>query len=249
MSKNMIVIGASAGGIEALRTLFGALPGDIPASIFVVVHVSPQSPSVLPQIFSRAGDVSVVSPRDWEEIRPGQIYVAPPDHHLIIEPPAYVRLTRGPKENRFRPAVDPLFRSAARAFGPRVIGVVLSGGLDDGTAGLLAIKRQGGITVVQDPHEAYAPSMPLNALKHVKIDHCLPVSELAPLLVRLASEPYEEKGAYAVPENMKLEIKIAREDRASETDMLKWGEKSIYTCPECHGTLLEMKESGLLRFR
>ena len=137
--KDIIVIGASAGGIEALRVLVGGLPEDFPASIFVVVHVSPQTPSLLHEILTRAGRLPAVSAHDHQEIRPGHIYVAPPDHHLLIERGGYVRLTRGPKENRFRPAVDPLFRSAARVYGPRVVGVILSGGLDDGTAGLWAV--------------------------------------------------------------------------------------------------------------
>ena len=249
MRKDIIVVGASAGGVEALQKLVGALPRKFPASMFIVQHMAPQSPSVLALILDRAGEVPVVEADDHMEIKPGRIYVAPPDHHLLIEPGGYLRTTRGPKENRFRPAVDPLFRSAARAYGPRVIGIVLTGGLDDGTAGLWAIKRRGGLAVVQDPEEALATSMPLNAMRYVKIDYCLPLTEMAPLLVRLASEPAEEEGAYPMSDEMEIEVNIARETNAKEAGVMKLGEKSIFTCPECHGALLEMKEGDRYRFR
>lgn len=162
-NRDIIVIGASAGGIEALRLLARALPNDLQAAIFIVVHMAPDSPGILHEILGYGGNLPALSARDWGEIQMGRIYVAPPDRHLILDPSGYTHLTKGPKENRFRPAVDPLFRSAARAFGPRVVGVVLTGRLDDGTAGLLAVKQRGGLTVVQDPDNALAPSMPLNA--------------------------------------------------------------------------------------
>jgi len=245
--KDIIVVGASAGGIEALRTLVAGLPGDLAASLFVVLHTSPQSPGVLDEILKRAGPLPALMGRDGERIRPSRIYVAPPDHHLLIEP-GIVRVTRGPKENRFRPAVDPLFRSAAQVYGPRVIGVILTGGLDDGTAGLWTVKRLGGTAIVQDPEEAIVDSMPRSALKHVKVDYCLPVAEIAPRLVRLVSEPAEE-GAYKVPEEIEIEVKIAKEDTALEAGVLKLGEPSNYTCPECHGVLLQIKEEKRVRFR
>ena len=156
-SRDIIVIGASAGGIEAMQVLAAALPADLSASIFVVLHTAAYSENVLPRLLERAGPLPASNARDWEEIRPGHIYVAPADYHLILEPSGYTRITRGPKENRFRPAVDPLFRSAAAAFGPRVIGVVLTGWLDDGTAGLWAIKERGGTAIVQRPEDAHPP--------------------------------------------------------------------------------------------
>src|SRR5215831_13206282 len=162
MRRDVIVIGTSAGGIEALRALVKQLPAGFPASISVVMHTAPESPGVLDEILKRAGRLPAVIPKDRERMVPGHIYVAPPDHHLLLEP-GILRVTKGPKETRFRPAVDPLFRSAAQTYGPRVIGVVLTGGLDDGTAGLWAIKRLGGIAVVQDPEDALVPSMPRNA--------------------------------------------------------------------------------------
>jgi two-component system chemotaxis response regulator CheB len=183
-----------------------------------------------------------------EEIKPGQIYVAPPDHHLLVEA-RHIRLTRGPKENRFRPAIDPLFRSAAQVFGARVIGVVLSGALDDGTAGLWAVKDCGGIAVVQDPSEAQQPSMPESALNNVAVDYCKPISEIAQLLVTLSREPVGQKGGTAVSNEMDIETKIALEDDAAKLDVSQLGELSEFTCPECHGVLVRIKDGRLERFR
>ena len=151
LNKDVIVIGTSAGGIEAMKALAGGLSPDLKAALLVVLHMGANGLGILPEILERAGPLPAANARDGEAIRPGRIYVAPPDHHLLLEPSGHVRLSRGPKENRFRPAVDPLFRSAAHAFGPRVIGVVLTGFLDDGTAGLWAIKARGGTAVVQHP--------------------------------------------------------------------------------------------------
>src|SRR5215213_6815359 len=159
MPKDIIVIGASAGCIEALRVLAGALPADLPASLFVVLHTAPESPAMLATILARSGRLRATNAKEGERIQPGTIYVAPPDRHLLIEPNR-VRVTRGPKENRFRPAIDPLFRSAAQTYGPRVVGVILTGYLDDGTAGLWTVKQLGGTAVVQDPADALVPSMP-----------------------------------------------------------------------------------------
>jgi two-component system chemotaxis response regulator CheB len=247
-SRDIVVIGASVGGIEALRTIVGGLPADFPASVFVVMHVSPQSPSILADILDRAGALPAANAADGERIQPGRIYVAPPDHHLVIEPNR-VRVTRGPKEKRFRPAVDPLFRSAAQVYGPRVIGVILTGYLDDGTAGLWAVKQLGGTSVVQDPQEALAPSMPASALRQVRVDHCVPVAEIAPLLVRLTSVPVEEKGVHRVTKELDIEVRIAKEQKALEAGVLKLGEPSLYACPECHGVLLQLNEEKRMRFR
>jgi two-component system chemotaxis response regulator CheB len=248
MTKDIIVIGASAGGIEALQVLVGGLPKEFEASIFAVLHTSPQSPGILDAIFTRAGSLPATNARDNEKILPGHIYVAPPDHHLLIEP-GRVRVTKGPKENRFRPAVDPLFRSAAQSYGPRVVGIILTGGLDDGTAGLWAVKQLGGTAIVQDPEEALVPSMPASAIKHVKVDHILPLGEIAPLLVRLTSTPAEEEGAYRMPEEMEIEIRIAKEAEAIGAGVKTIGEPSSYACPECHGVLLQLKEEDRIRFR
>ncbi|MGH9941171.1 MAG: chemotaxis protein CheB [Pyrinomonadaceae bacterium] len=244
----IVVVGASSGGIDALRTLVGGLPKDFAAPVFVVLHTSPQSPGVLGDILERAGPLPAANAEDGERIQPGRIYVAPPDYHLLVEP-GTVRVTRGPKENRFRPAVDPLFRSAAQVYGPRAIGVIMTGNLDDGAAGLWAIKRLGGTAVVQDPHEALYPSMPHNAMNYVSVDHCLPMAEIAPLLARLTSAPAEEEGAYQVPEEMEIEIRIAKEEKSKDAGVLKLGDPSLYTCLECHGVLLQLKEGEHIRFR
>lgn len=247
MTRDIIVIGASAGGLEALRVLVGGLPPDFAASLFVVLHTSPQSPGMLPGILERAGKLPAISPRDRERIQPRHIYVAPPDHHLVIEP-GIVRIARGPKENRFRPAIDPLFRSAAQVYGPRVIGIILTGYLDDGTAGLWNVKQLGGTAIVQDPQDALVDSMPRSALRYVDVDYCVPLNEMAPLLVRLASETAEE-GVYEVPEETKIEVSIAKADKALEAGVMKLGEPSNYACPECHGVLLQLKEENRIRFR
>ena len=246
MPKDIIVVGASAGGIEALRVLTGALPADLSASIFIVVHTSPEAPGMLADIFNRFGKLRATYATDGELIEKGRIYVAPPDHHLLIEPNR-VRVTRGPKENRFRPAVDPLFRSAAQTYGPRVVGVILTGYLDDGTAGLGTLKQLGGTAIVQDPAGALVPFMPLNAMTHVKVDYCLPLEQIAPLLVQLTSEARE--GDYQVPKEVEIEVNIAKEQKALDAGVLHLGEPSNYACPECHGVLLQIKERSLLRFR
>ncbi len=246
--RDIVVVGTSAGGVEALGTLVAGLPADFPGTIFVVMHTAPDSPGVLAQILDRAGPLPASHAANRERIRPGRVYVAPPDRHLLLEP-GVMRVTHGPKENRFRPAVDPLFRSAAQVYGPRVVGVVLTGGLDDGTSGLWAVKRLGGLAVVQDPDEAFMPSMPLSALGQVEADYTLPEAEMAPLLVRLASTSVAEQGGYEVPEELNIEVGIAKEDRGLDIGITKLGEPSIFACPECHGTLLQLKEDGRTRFR
>ena len=246
MPKDIIVVGASAGGIDTLRVLIAALPADLSASLFIVVHTSPDAPGMLADIFNHSGRLPAAYATGRERIEKGRIYVAPPDHHLLIEPNR-VGVTRGPKENRFRPAVDPLFRSAAQTYGPRVVGVILTGYMDDGTAGLWTVKRLGGTAIVQDPTDALVPFMPLNALTHVKVDYCLPLEEIAPLLVRLTTEAAE--GDYQVPKEVEIEVNIAKEQKALDAGVLQLGEPSNYACPECHGVLLQLKEGTLFRFR
>lgn len=183
---DIIVMGASAGGVEVMSTIMAGLPGDLQAAVLVVLHVA-RGRSVLPEILSRAGRLPAAHPQDGDRLQYARVYVAPPDHHMTLEG-EIVRITQGPTENGVRPAVDPLFRSAARAFGPRVIGVIGSGALDDGTAGLAAVKQAGGIAIVQDPEEAATPSMPRSALLATRADHILPVLEIAPLLRALVRE-------------------------------------------------------------
>src|SRR5205807_7337180 len=182
------------------------LPRDLPAAVFVVVHVPTGSPSVLPTLLDRWSPLSASHARDGEAIAHARIYVAPPDYHLTVQRDR-VRLTRGPRVDRSRHAIDPLFRSAALAYGPRAVGVVLTGALDDGTAGLLAIKKRRGLAVVQHPDEALYPSMPNSAIRNVEVDYILPVKEIAPLLERLAATPAEKERAYPVPEDVEIESK------------------------------------------
>jgi two-component system chemotaxis response regulator CheB len=245
---DIIVVGGSAGSLEPIIELASGLPVDFPAAVFVVIHSSPTSPSLLPNIIERSGPLPAFHPTDGELIAPGQIYVAQPDYHLLLEV-GRVRVTRGPKENHFRPAIDPLFRSAALAYGPRVVGVVLSGGLDDGAAGLWAIKTRGGIAIVQDPKEALVSSMPANAMRQSRVDYCLPMGQLSSTLIRLAVEPAASPEAYPVPEGLETETRIAMQDNAMSSGVAELGERTLFTCPECHGSLLRMKIGGGLRFR
>jgi two-component system, chemotaxis family, protein-glutamate methylesterase/glutaminase len=185
VKRDIIVIGASAGGVEALALLARTLPSDLAAAIFVVVHVAPWAPSGLPQILSRNGPLPAWHARNHERIEHGRIYVAPPDYHLLLEQD-HTFLWKGPKENRFRPAINPLFRSAANSYAERVTGIVLTGALDDGTAGLWSISRQGGVALVQDPDEALVSDMPRSALEHVASAYVARISEMGPLLRRLS---------------------------------------------------------------
>ena len=249
MSPRCIVIGASAGGIEPLRAVISRLPSDLPAPVFVVLHIPPFTASALPAILSRAGPLPALHPADGETTQPGHVYVAPPDHHLLIDD-GRVAVKRGPKENRFRPSIDALFRSAAYIHGPGAIGVVLSGALDDGTSGLWSIKRLGGTTIVQQPQQAEFDSMPRSALEYVDIDHSPPSTEIGPLLGRLAREMPEagDHGADLRP-RMSAELQIAAEGGAFQKGIMDFGELTPFTCPECHGALVKLSEGALSRFR
>ena len=184
----IVVVGASAGGVEALSALLWNMPSGLPIAFFVVLHRSPHSPSWLPSILERTARLPAAHPRDGEKIRRGRIYVAPPDFHLLVGD-GIIQLSRDPKEHHVRPAIDPLFRSGAQAYGRRVIGVLLSGMLDDGVKGLQEIKRNGGVAIVQAPAEAGYPDMPQNALAKIEIDHCAPVAQIRELMTRSADQP------------------------------------------------------------
>ena len=248
--KDIVVIGASAGGMEALRQLMSKLPAEFEASIFVVWHTSPSVRSVLPKLLEKDGPIHADFAVDREPIVPRRIYIAPPDHHMLLER-GFVRVTKGPKENRFRPAVDPLFRSAAYVYGARTIGVVLTGALDDGTAGLWTIKLRGGTAIVQDPEEALIPSMPLSALKAVSVDHTAKISQIADLLARLTREEAPEAPDLPMEEKRKIEreIQVAEEDSALEKWITADSDLSPFTCPECHGVLARIREGRVVRFR
>lgn len=246
--RDIVVIGCSVGGVEALQRLVAGLPKTFPAAVFVVLHLSPQSTSVLPQILNRSGKLPAVHPRDNDPIRTGHIYVAPPDNHLMLED-GRVRVTHGPKENRHRPAVDPLFRSAARWYGQRVIGVVLTGSLDDGTAGLLTIKKRGGVAIVQDPEEAMAPGMPESALEVVSVDHVVTLEQIPQLLNKLVMVEVMQNGK-GKSSRLTKETEIAElDDMNAIEDENRPGTPSQFACPECGGVLWELDGEEMLRFR
>jgi two-component system chemotaxis response regulator CheB len=242
--RDIAVVGASAGGVEALRTLAAGLPADFSAAVFVVLHVPPTS-SVLPAILTRAGKLTADHARNGDPVEHGRIYVAPPDYHLLLEDDA-MRLERGPRENGHRPAIDPLFRTAAMRYGNRVVGVILSGSLDDGVTGLGAIKRLGGTVVVQDPEDALYPEMVRSAVNAGLADHVVPVAAIPELLVQLATTQVAGKRAKSMamdadPTQADPET-ITAENRAN-------GELSGFVCPECKGPLWELREGKVVKLR
>jgi two-component system chemotaxis response regulator CheB len=248
--QDIIVVGASAGGVEALTRLVGDFPEDLPAAVFIVLHMGANTGTALPRILARQTKLPVDHPADGEMIQPGRVYVAVPDRHLLVGQ-GIVRVTNGPKENGYRPAVDTLFRTAAAGYGDRVVGVVLSGTRDDGTAGLRAIRARGGRAIVQDPDEALFPGMPQSALAGDHPDWVLPVGEMGALLSELAQNGAPRPvGPIPMPDGLQAELQWAHSD-------LAWpgpadapvGRPSGFTCPECHGGLWEIDDEGLPRYR
>jgi two-component system chemotaxis response regulator CheB len=262
---DIIVIGGSAGGVEALSTILADLPTDLPAAVCVVLHQSAHAGNRRLEILSRASRLPVVPAEQGMRLRPGTVYLAVPDLHLLIERRATaelgtLRLVRGPKENRTRPAIDPLFRTAALAFGRRVIGVVLSGSLDDGTAGLWVVKDRGGITVVQDPADAAVSSMPSHAIEEVGPDHVAPSSVLGGLLAELARQAVGHQIApqTEVPTrgpstplpgtmregDLEREVAIAAVDEHVHSSSERYGVPSRFACPDCGGVLWAANQQG-----
>jgi two-component system chemotaxis response regulator CheB len=242
--------------VETLVKFVADLPADLPAAVFIVLHIPAQAASVLPGILNRSGPLPATHLKDGEAIQHGRIYVAPPDYHLLLKH-GCIRLARGPMENGHRPAIDPLFRTAARAYGRRVTGVILSGTLDDGTAGLMELKMRGGMAVVQDPDDALFSGMPRSAVDNVDVDHVLPLSDIARVVVSLAHqavdvEAGDEEGEEMVPDDMEIG-EIAELDMSNiEGD--KPGAPSPFGCPDCGGVLWELRKGDspqgeLIRFR
>lgn len=230
--RDVVTIGASAGGIEALQTVLGALEWDFPASVFVVLHTSQDSPGLLPEIFNRRSKLPVMYAVHNAPILPARVYVAPSGQQHMLVDRGNVRLQAGPRENRSRPSIDALFRSASVAYGSQVVGVVLTGNLDDGSAGLAEIKTRGGLAIAQDPDDALAPSMPLNAIESTDVDFILRANQIGQKLVELAS--------YEVTHEV-LPISSGGGNMAASG--------STYSCPECGGVLEEMGEGKMLRYR
>ena len=222
------------------------MPADLPAAIVCVLHIPAHSPSALPLVLGNRAPLPVKAAEDGEPLVRGNVYVATPDRHLLVER-GRLRLTRGPRENRVRPCIDTLFRSAAVDLGPRVVGVVLSGALDDGTAGLWAIKDRGGVAIVQDPAEAEFPDMPQNALAHVEVDHVLRAAEIGPKLAAVTAQTVPR--ATAAPPAMAAEAAIELGANGLKQGVLDLGRPSPNSCPECHGALVEIREGSIVRYR
>jgi two-component system, chemotaxis family, protein-glutamate methylesterase/glutaminase len=243
----IVVLGASAGGVQALTRLVATLPADLLAAVFVVLHIPAHSRSELAAVLQRVSRLPVAPATDGEAIEPGRIRVAPPDRHLVLER-GYMRLTRGPRECRARPAVDVLFRSAAAAYGPQVIAAVLSGALDDGTAGLWAVKDRGGVAFVQDPDTAEHPSMPEHASRFVDVDAILDPARLGEEIARRVAA-MEPKTAGPLEERLLIETAIALNGGGTRDEVARLGTASDYTCPECHRVLVRIEEGRMVRFR
>lgn len=244
----LVVIGASAGGLVGLLTIVKALPPTLPAAVVIVMHTNSSGTTYLPDILSRASRLPVHFVKDGQPIEGGQILIAPPDFHVVVARRS-LSLTRGPRENGFRPAIDPLFRTASRVFRKRVMGIILSGALDDGTYGMSVIQDNGGVTVVQDPDEAQIPSMPMTVMAAVNVDHVLKAAKIAEAIVQLTTGARASKATVKnSPKQPEPEPQDA--DSTSVEDMMaKFGSPSALTCPDCGGALWDVSDEGLLRYR
>lgn len=267
--RDIIVIGASAGGVEALLELVDNLPGDFPAAILVVVHTTPTRPNRLPQVLNYRSKIPAYQAEQGKLIEPGNIYVAPSDLHMLVKE-GRLELNHGPRENSSRPAIDPLFRSAARNYGPRLIGIILSGNMGDGATGLMMVKSYGGLVIVQTPDEAAYSSMPNTAISYGQVDHILPIKEMASLLMRLVNENGKEKGtAGQMDREIKRDVNNleptspaegageGEEERPDVINQALWeqehnyrsGKSAIYSCPDCSGVLWQIEENGVIYFQ
>ena len=245
-NRDVLAIGTSAGGVEALLFLAKRLSRELPAAIFVTIHLPSHSRSALDDVLTRAGPLPAQFARAGDVVRKGHIYIAPPDRHLLLEGER-VALGEGPRENNARPAIDPMLRSTALCCSARAIGVVLTGTLGDGASGLWAIRHGGGITVVQDPKDAAFPEMPLTALNRAKPDHVVSLGEMPLLLERLVNQPAGE--ARPLPRSIVYEVEVARTGRGSMEEMDTFGRRSVLACPDCGGVMWEIDEEDLLRYR
>lgn len=250
MKGRIFVIGASLSGIDALCELVSRLPKGFPAPIFIAQHVASHSPGMLPQLLSKAGSLPAIHPKTGTRFEPGTIYVAPPDRHMLIRK-GYISLSHGPHENLARPAIDPLFRSAAVNYGPAVVGVVLTGQLNDGTSGLLTVKDRGGFTIVQEPKEATARSMPLSAIQHMKVDKVCTLEEMARLFLELANDAPPPESRQSLNSLMEIENRIA-EGIFNVEDWWALEQMSMpsgLNCPNCRSALFEIRDQRVLRYR
>jgi two-component system chemotaxis response regulator CheB len=245
-NRDILAIGTSAGGFDALRFLAGEFPRDFPASVLVVIHLSSQFNSTLDAILTQAGPLPARFAQDGDKLERSRIYIAPPKQHLLVESDQ-LRLGSGPRENNARPALDPLFRSVALCCGSRAIGAVLTGTLGDGAAGLSALKQSGGITVVQDPSDAAYAEMPTTALIRSKPDHIASLASMPALFDKLVRQPVGQPAP--VPEGLQYEVDVARGETGSMHEMDRIGRRSVLACPDCHGVMWEIDEGELVRYR
>ncbi len=245
-NHDIIVVGASRGGVGALSKIASYFEKDFPAAVFVVQHTSPRRNSELNRILSRAGPLKACYPKNDEKWLPGNIYIAPANHHLLVKGDR-IALTMGPRENRMRPSIDVLFRSAAASHGTRAVAVLLTGYLDDGVSGLFAVKRCGGITIVQDPAEAHTPELPQTAIDTVEVDHVLPLKSISEEIGRLAAQPAEV--SFSTPQDILDEVRISEHNVPDVDELEKIGRLTPLTCPECGGVLWQSENEPLLRLR
>lgn len=245
-NHHVIVIGTSAGGVQALTTLIRLLPKNFAASIYIVQHISSEAPSNLATILSKIGQLPIAFAQDKQLIEPGHIYIAPPDLHLLLES-NFMRTIKGPRENRMRPAIDPLFRSAAVAYNSYATGVILTGMLDDGTAGLQAIKACGGMAIVQQPEDAEYKSMPESAIANVEVDKVAPIKDIPSILLERITE--KPAPVSQIPADLQLEMPIVEDAITKPEIMAKIGKPVAHSCPSCGGPLWQIGHDSLLRYR
>lgn len=247
-NKHIVVVGTSAGGMRALIALIEQLPKDFPVPLLIVQHISSDATGdALLNELNKIGKLKCLHATQGEKIKAGHIYLAPTDNHLMIEKNGSLLVTKGAQENRSRPAIDPLFRSAATSFGNRTIGILLTGYLDDGTSGLISIQRCGGICIIQDPADADYPDMPKNALNQIKPDYCIPIAEMGGILSALVAR--KSKKQSAIPEDIVKEVKIAKRVLSDLPSVNSLGEQVPFNCPGCGGVLWKMNEGSDLRYR
>lgn len=245
---NIVVVGTSAGGMKALMALLEQLPADFPAPLLIVQHISADATGdALLNALNKIGKLKCIHAKQGERIQSGYVYFAPSDHHMMIEKNGHLLVTKGAQENRSRPAIDPLFRSAAACFGNRTTGILLTGYLDDGTAGLIAIQKCGGTSIIQDPADADYPDMPKNALNQMKPDYCIPIAEMGGVLSTLMTK--KPKKQPAIPEDILKEVKIAKRVLSDLPSVNSLGEQVPFNCPGCGGVLWKMDKGSVLRYR